>query len=230
MGRPRLSLNTEFTPHQRDMFCVFSGTMVSKFREYLNTSPHFQELRDDLNPRHAMSRARGVVGRQFNAPALTTTYGDIYDQDNREGDNSFPNEAFVGGPVLPGSYPHQLQHPEQAGGVQQGQVPEMAHSLPIIPLGHPSARLPGHAGVPQATSHFYAPAAMISSFMTNDAATGPPPLSAFGHAQASVAGGPEVPPHRQASAATARSASGASTAQMHQQPATSEQDGADETL
>ncbi|EGR44724.1 uncharacterized protein TRIREDRAFT_27384, partial [Trichoderma reesei QM6a] len=29
----------EFTQHQRDVFCVFSGNMVSKFRDYLNTAP-----------------------------------------------------------------------------------------------------------------------------------------------------------------------------------------------
>ncbi|KAF4457367.1 F-box and leucine-rich repeat protein GRR1 [Fusarium austroafricanum] len=34
----------EFTQHQRDVFCVFSGTMVSKFRDFLNTSPQFEDM------------------------------------------------------------------------------------------------------------------------------------------------------------------------------------------
>ncbi|KAL5598788.1 hypothetical protein BROUX41_003879 [Berkeleyomyces rouxiae] len=35
----------EFTVHQRQVFCVFSGTCVSRLRDHLNTSPRYQELR-----------------------------------------------------------------------------------------------------------------------------------------------------------------------------------------
>ncbi|ROT34524.1 SCF E3 ubiquitin ligase complex F-box protein grrA [Sodiomyces alkalinus F11] len=36
----------EFTEHQRGVFCVFSGTGVSKLREYLHTAPEYEALRD----------------------------------------------------------------------------------------------------------------------------------------------------------------------------------------
>lgn len=41
----------EFTQHQRDVFCVFSGTMVPKFRDFLVTSPQFEELRESFASR-----------------------------------------------------------------------------------------------------------------------------------------------------------------------------------
>lgn len=36
----------EFTEHQRSVFCVFSGTCVKRLREYLNTAPEYEALRE----------------------------------------------------------------------------------------------------------------------------------------------------------------------------------------
>ncbi|KAK1622784.1 F-box domain-containing protein [Colletotrichum phormii] len=41
----------EFTDHQRGVFCVFSGVGVTKLRDYLNTSPEYEGLRDSPDPR-----------------------------------------------------------------------------------------------------------------------------------------------------------------------------------
>ncbi|KAK1675037.1 F-box domain-containing protein [Colletotrichum godetiae] len=41
----------EFTDHQRGVFCVFSGVGVTKLRDYLNTSPEYEGLRDSPGPR-----------------------------------------------------------------------------------------------------------------------------------------------------------------------------------
>ncbi|KAL2875654.1 SCF ubiquitin ligase complex subunit [Colletotrichum sp. CLE4] len=50
--RPRARRDAhEFTDHQRGVFCVFSGVGVTKLRDYLNTSPEYEGLRDSPGPR-----------------------------------------------------------------------------------------------------------------------------------------------------------------------------------
>lgn len=36
----------EFTDNQRSLFCVFSGTCVKRLRDYLNTAPEYEGLRE----------------------------------------------------------------------------------------------------------------------------------------------------------------------------------------
>ncbi|WYZ46769.1 hypothetical protein EsH8_IX_000994 [Colletotrichum jinshuiense] len=47
----------EFTDHQRGVFCVFSGIGVSRLRDYLNSSPEYEGLRDSSAP-----RSSGIAG------------------------------------------------------------------------------------------------------------------------------------------------------------------------
>lgn len=199
--------------------------MVSKFRDFLNTSPLFEEFREGaVNPRHLMRR--GNAARQFNAQANSSaTYDDIYEYENEDGDETPGNDGFAAGPTIPGAFPPPIQN--HVHNPTQAPAPQMAHSLPIMPVASTSI---GDGPSPP-NSHFYAPVAMTSSFMTNESANGAPPLSAFGHTQASMAGGAQSPSNAlAASTAHATSAGGASTAQMHQQPAEAQVDGVDEVL
>lgn len=41
----------EFTEHQRSVFCVFSGNCVKRLRDYLNTAPEYESLREAARPR-----------------------------------------------------------------------------------------------------------------------------------------------------------------------------------
>ncbi|KAG5662538.1 hypothetical protein KAF25_004956 [Fusarium avenaceum] len=76
----------EFTQHQRDVFCVFSGTMVSKFRDFLNTSPQFDGLWDNSWNRAAAynsgPRPRVPVANQPSAPAGEGADDEMIDDDN----------------------------------------------------------------------------------------------------------------------------------------------------
>ncbi|KAJ4219450.1 SCF ubiquitin ligase complex subunit [Fusarium solani] len=77
----------EFTQHQRDVFCVFSGTMVSKFRDFLNTSPQFEEYWETNSwPRSARWDAirapRNSVAAQQSAAAGEGADDEMADDDN----------------------------------------------------------------------------------------------------------------------------------------------------
>lgn len=80
----------EFTQHQRDVFCVFSGTMVSKFRDFLNTSPQFEELRVSLNIAR-LGRFSDPRSRPAAVPALrqSTGFGEGFDDEMADEDNDF---------------------------------------------------------------------------------------------------------------------------------------------
>jgi F-box and leucine-rich repeat protein GRR1 len=79
-------MTAEFTQHQRDVFCVFSGTMVSKFRDFLNTSPQFDGLWDNSWNRatayNSGSRPRVPVANQPSAPAGEGADDEMIDDDN----------------------------------------------------------------------------------------------------------------------------------------------------
>ncbi|PHH80702.1 hypothetical protein CDD82_1557 [Ophiocordyceps australis] len=80
----------EFTPHQRDVFCVFSGNMVSSFRDLLNSSPRFQELRDSMPPRIGANRIRNTATRRSEALANNlAAEGEGFDDDAGDEDNDF---------------------------------------------------------------------------------------------------------------------------------------------
>lgn len=77
----------EFTQHQRDVFCVFSGNMVSSFRHYLNSDPQFEELRAcypvSRYPRTRQTSRFNTGGPPTNGDAGDEEMGD--DNDDYEG-------------------------------------------------------------------------------------------------------------------------------------------------
>jgi F-box and leucine-rich repeat protein GRR1 len=73
----------EFTQHQRDVFCVFSGTMVSKFRDFLNTSPQFEDMWDNGWNRPAVfGSRRPVAASQPAAPSGEGADDEMVDDEN----------------------------------------------------------------------------------------------------------------------------------------------------
>ena len=56
---------TEFTEHQRTVFCVFSGEGVNRLRKYLNEAPIYDTegtMYDDRDPDGEMDAERQVAG------------------------------------------------------------------------------------------------------------------------------------------------------------------------
>ncbi|RSM10136.1 hypothetical protein CEP52_003730 [Fusarium oligoseptatum] len=154
----------EFTQHQRDVFCVFSGTMVSKFRDFLNTSPQFEEYWETNSwPRSARWDAlrppRNSVAAQQSAAV-----GEGADDEMADDDNDFEGmdgsemavDAQVPIPVN-GNVPNGTVNPSQlmnntftqaipvpppppglllAGGVQQQRLPQVTTHASAATLGH----------------------------------------------------------------------------------------------
>ncbi|KAJ6441316.1 ubiquitin ligase complex F-box protein GRR1 [Purpureocillium lavendulum] len=184
--------------HQRDVFCVFSGSMVSQFREFLNTSPRFQELRDSMPYRTGGSRARGAAARRSNAMAnnLPTAEGEGFDDEMADEENDF--EGLDGSEMAVDT---QMQNQHQLGLQHNHLLPQAAPTIPVPP---PAPSLSQHpftdAGAANSVAHhpyayhpsaFHPPAALgplaFSSFINNESASGAPPLSAHGHVHASMA-------------------------------------------
>ncbi|RTE74273.1 hypothetical protein BHE90_011269 [Fusarium euwallaceae] len=153
----------EFTQHQRDVFCVFSGTMVSKFRDFLNTSPQFEEYWETNSwPRSARWDAlrppRNSVAAQQSAAV-----GEGADDEMADDDNDFEGmdgsemavDAQVPIPVN-GNVPNGTVNPSQLmnntftqaipvpppppglllGGVQQQRLPQVTTHASAATLGH----------------------------------------------------------------------------------------------
>ncbi|KAM6509311.1 SCF ubiquitin ligase complex subunit [Fusarium solani] len=154
----------EFTQHQRDVFCVFSGTMVSKFRDFLNTSPQFEEYWETNSwPRSARWDAirapRNSVAAQQSAAA-----GEGADDEMADDDNDFEGmdgsemavDAQVPIPVN-GNVANGTVNPNQlmnntftqaipvpppppglllAGGAQQQRLPQVTSHASAATLGH----------------------------------------------------------------------------------------------
>ncbi|KAG9252944.1 uncharacterized protein F5Z01DRAFT_169110 [Emericellopsis atlantica] len=71
----------EFTQHQRDVFCVFSGHSVNHFRNYLNTDEQFKELRMNSSFR----RMRDNASHHHQSLAGL----DLLDDEMNDGDDDF---------------------------------------------------------------------------------------------------------------------------------------------
>ncbi|KAM4064487.1 F-box-like domain-containing protein [Hirsutella rhossiliensis] len=206
----------EFTQHQRDVFCVFSGSMVTQFREFLNTSPRFEELRESLPYRAGGSRIRGAAARRSQAMAnnLPTTEGEGFDDEMADEENDF--EGLDGSEMAVDA--NVQNQPPPAGTL--GSTFAQANGIPVPPpapsLSHSPAGSSSHA---HPLTGPMGPLA-FSSFMTNEPASGGPPLSAHGHVQASLATLVSDPSASQqaSTAPPGGSASGASTAPMQLPP------------
>lgn len=213
-----LTLLVEFTPHQRDVFCVFSGHMVSKFRDFLNTSAQFEELRESLTPRpHGRVRTHQSSRPPATASAMPTAFDETYDDEMGDDENDFegvyPNDMFMHHLNNGNQFLHSNNLPDPAN------MPTMAHSLPTLPaaanlIGQHLLTLNQPASSTQQQQQVTLPS--LSSFMNNEPAVGDPPLSAYGLSQASTAGAAQTGSH-QASTANAGNSTSASTAPMHQQ-------------
>ncbi|KAF3066899.1 SCF E3 ubiquitin ligase complex F-box protein grrA [Trichoderma lentiforme] len=220
---------TEFTQHQRDVFCVFSGNMVSKFREYLNTAPQFEDLRDSFYQRHAgrMMRA-GQRARAGGIPPIQTTEGEGFDDDMAYEDNDFEglDASEMAVDVQAQNLPFHLQ-PQQAPG-DANQVP------PVPPPIEPPTINSSSNFLTNMLTQQYGPAAAAELF---DETTGTirtrsfpnfvVPLSSANmvvpNAQsfhASIAGLSQPSVSRQGNSATAGPSTGASTVTMHQPTST----------
>lgn len=195
----------EFTQHQRDVFCVFSGHMVSRFRDFLNTSPLFEELREPFLSARG-GRPRGSIGsRRFSADANPIPpFDDMYEFEGN-GDEAH-DETDVYGAIS-------TQHPAYPHAIATDDVLDMAADQVMQNFGSGPGAVPlfnqvSYAAVPssaQGSSALGIPA--LSTFITNEPASGPPPLSALGLSQASMAG-----------IIYDTNLAGASTASMHLQP------------
>ncbi|OAQ98329.1 hypothetical protein LLEC1_04709 [Akanthomyces lecanii] len=233
----------EFTNHQRNVFCVFSGQQVSNFRTYLEDSDQFKDLRESVEPRRRARQAPDQV-HAATASALPTAFEETYDDEMGDDNDDF--EGIYPTNMLPNAQPN---NGFVGNGFQgHGNLPSMAHSLPTLPgidalpwdlpnslavdgTGlHPGGfaaqqytqGLQSHQGSFAAQSstqgHQFRPSPLptLASLIGNQGAYGNSSMSAFGVPQASVAGSATTGP-RQASTASAATATEASTAQMHQQ-------------
>lgn len=115
----------EFTQHQRDVFCVFSGNMVSKFRDFLNTSPQYEALRESLYPRYA-SHIRAFTARRAYPTTVQPPDAENFDDEMNFEDNDFEgldtSEMVVDAQQ---NLPFHVQHP--------GAFPTMQPTVPPMP-------------------------------------------------------------------------------------------------
>ena len=198
--------------------------MVSQFREFLHTSPRFEELRESLPYRAGGSRLRGVAARRSQAMVnnLPSTEGEAFDDEMADEENDF--EGLDGSEMAVDAQVYdQLPTAGTASTNHGPTVPQGGHAIPVPPPApslsqHPFAS-PSHAQS-VAQQYMYPPTGAMgplafSSFMSNEPASGAPPLSAHGHAQASMASlTPASGPSQQASTANGGQLYGASTAPM----------------
>ncbi|KAL1838750.1 hypothetical protein VTJ49DRAFT_2248 [Mycothermus thermophilus] len=90
---------SEFTEHQRSVFCVFSGQGVVNLRKHLNVlAQSFQESREPSAPRNAPPAA--PVTSQLLPPELAFADGDadVAEMEDEEGDDVVPDGPAVAQP------------------------------------------------------------------------------------------------------------------------------------
>lgn len=197
--------------------------MVSKFREFLNMSPQPElvALRESF-PRQGYPLGR----RPRNNTPIPQQGADAegFDEEVADEDNDFEgmdgSEMAVdqGTNALPPLNPNALAPAnlpplgQAIGPPPPPPPPPMIEQQPFnLEHGHP----PPHHFLNQPPPPMNSLA--FSSFMRNETATGSPPLSAIGHAQASMASVGQGSRSRQASSTMGYgNAPGASTAPMHQ--------------
>lgn len=236
MVRPRIKARTdppktEFTQHQRDVFCVFSGNMVSKFRDFLNSAPQFEDVRDDFFSRHP-SHLRAVIARRTGAlPPIQTAEGEGFDDDMAFEDNDFegldPSEMLVD--AQPQNLPFHLQAPHAFG--HHGPIPvppplEPPVMIPPLP-SYLNSILPQHQFGPipsppmpnteQQHTDVVSPTTFGTYVLPPTGPTTPDPRG-LSFAHASIAGLSQPSVSRQGNTATAGPSTGASTVTMHQSP------------
>ncbi|KAF5018819.1 hypothetical protein F66182_9182 [Fusarium sp. NRRL 66182] len=219
------NLAAEFTQHQRDVFCVFSGTMVSKFRDFLNTSPQFEDMWETgWNHRPArwdtLRPSRHGAASQPSAPP-----GDGVDDEMADEDNDFEgldgsdmvvdaqaqnpaNETVNPGGLMNPGFQQAIPVPPPPPGLLTGQHPTLfsspfARFLPSSPSLRPD---PGLLG-----------AMLLQNRINNHLGGGAPPRSFPTTTQASAA------PLGHGSPMNGEPSTGASTATIHRSQDNDEQ-------
>ncbi|VUC21700.1 unnamed protein product [Clonostachys rosea] len=205
----------EFTQHQRNVFCVFSGNMVSDFRRFLNTAPQFEELRNSLQP--VADRLRTPRMRRRPVPNGVQVEGETFDDDLADDDNDFEgldaNEMVVDLHTAPMLTADEFNENE---GVIALPPPPLPFHRPPPPAQQNHDGGAGSGSGDAADEDQPRPQA-FSSFLNSQQAVGSPPLSAYGTTQASVA---NVRSQREGEPSNRNITpnGGASTAPMHGQP------------
>lgn len=205
----------EFTQHQRDVFCVFSGNMVSKFRDFLNTSPQFEELRQSFNPgRLPPSIRRPPAPNPRNTGGLEIEGFDdeMADEENDfEDGNEMVVDAQLQNPAFP-PLPAVNGHANQTFTSQAIPIPP-----PIPPLGqHPPTLSPLGQTWTHNLLHPMLGSFTFSSMHNNRPVGGAQPPYTNGATFASVATLAHNSSLRQPNAQNGESSStGASTATIH---------------
>ncbi|KAI5458496.1 hypothetical protein BGZ63DRAFT_47570 [Mariannaea sp. PMI_226] len=118
----------EFTQHQRDVFCVFSGTMVSKFRDFLNTSPLFDELRETYPGGRVGGARRSPMTIHGRAQGSTVPVeGDGFEDEMADEENDF--EGLDVNDMVVDVQAQNPPNPGVPGAVQNG----FGQAIPIPP-------------------------------------------------------------------------------------------------
>ena len=176
--------------------------MVSKFREFLNYSPRFEELRGSRRP----LPTRPVRG---SLPLPTDTSMDREGFEDENGDDNDDYEGLDGNEMVLDA---QVQNPWQHLNANGQPHPMLQHLNSAIPVPPPAPESMGPL--------------QFSSFLNNQPAYGTPPLSAHGHA--SMASLTQATGAQRASTANAGSSTRTSTAPVHPPTQDPEQPGYEE--
>ncbi|CAM1502680.1 Fc.00g074560.m01.CDS01 [Cosmosporella sp. VM-42] len=215
----------EFTQHQRDVFCVFSGNMVSKFRDFLNTSPQFEELRDSF-PRRG-TRVVYDANRLAPSPARRSrdaAEGDDDEMADEENDLDEGSEMVVDVQAPPSAA---MTAAAAAYLAQQQQASQaFAQAIPIPP---PIPTLGQHPSNLSPFSHIWAQhnlgrmrptteglgSVVMSNILSNNGIGGMQPPNTYGSIPASMASLAHGSASRQGNVQNGESSTGASTATIH---------------
>lgn len=162
----------EFTDHQRNVFCVFSGQGVSNLRRHLNTDAAFAHLRDGTPtgyPRHAQVAANyapyAPTGHAHPDAGFDEQEGDVVDDDDGLDDGTEmvidaaplvgPNTGVAGASLDASIIPPPPPAPSQVPSMMwQPQNQPWAPGLSLADGNQPAAaaagQVPGYPG-PEAT-------------------------------------------------------------------------------
>ncbi|KAL2890581.1 F-box and leucine-rich repeat protein GRR1 [Ceratocystis lukuohia] len=129
---PPVSAPTEFTEHQRQIFCVFSGNCVSHLRNHLNNSPQYEELRRNAGIYRSHGNGLFEVGSiaqiqeaQAPAPAPTVQNGILLEPDAWEPD--LDEDDLMNDIDGPGG---------NEGGIGLMDMHQLQQNLPVIDNAH----------------------------------------------------------------------------------------------
>ena len=197
--------------------------MVSQFRDFLNTSPRFEELRESLPYRVGGGRIRGAAARRSQAMAnyLNAAEGEGFDDEMADEENDF--EGLDGSDMAVDIHAQNEARLEAVTNQVLG-LPPIMPSIPVPPPAPSIHQQPftssSHAHpMDQHLQHYSSSMGPLafSSFISNVPAAGNPPLSANGRAQASIASLNSQHISQQNGLQESAIGNGASTATMHQQ-------------